>query len=95
MPDHIKTSVTPDDIANAIVSVEYYVYPNTTVTTCLITLQNSTRVVGVNYGNIDLTLHSWEEGKKMAYNHAIMQIYPLENYLLREKLFGNKGDHRV
>lgn len=56
------------------------------VAICLLVLRNGAKVVGVNYGAIDDAGHSAEEGIKAARAHAIDQIWPLEGYLLRQRL---------
>lgn len=80
----LPDKVTLTQITSLIMHEEYYVFPNTTVTTCLLRLMNGTHVVGVNYGAIRPADHSFEEGKKMARAAAVNQIWEKENYLLRE-----------
>ena len=78
--------VTPDSIQNKIKDVKYYVFPGTTVTVALITLENGTGVVGesacASPENFDEEL-----GQKFAYQNAFNKIWSLEGYLLKEKLY--------
>lgn len=77
--------VTIDSIKNIIVDVDYYVFPGTTVTVCLIKLLNGFSVVGESASaspeNFDLEL-----GQQIAYDKAFDKIWAFEGYLLREKL---------
>ena len=62
-------------------------YPGgTTFTTALITLENGAHVLGesacVSPENFDE-----EIGRKIAYQNAVQKVWPLEGYLLKEKLF--------
>jgi hypothetical protein len=77
--------LTPQDIDNAIVSEDYYVFPNTTFTVCLLTLKNGYNVSGESAAaspeNFDV-----EIGRKIARSNARDKIWALEGYLLRQKL---------
>lgn len=77
--------VTLEAIKNLIVKEDYYVFPNTTLTICVLTLKNGFYVTGesscVSIDNFDADI-----GKKIAYDNAVNKIWPLEGYLLREKL---------
>ena len=86
----LPDKVTFEHINSLIVHEEYYIFPNTTVTTCLIRLKNGTHVLGVNYGAIRPEHHSFEEGKKMARAAAVNQIWEKEGYLLRESIYLEK-----
>ena len=78
--------VTPDSIQNKIKSTQYYVFPGTTFTTALITLENGAHVLGesacVSPENFDE-----EIGRKVAYQNAVQKVWPLEGDWLKEKLF--------
>lgn len=77
--------VTPQAISDTIVSAAYYVFPNTTLTICVLTLRNGFTVTGesaaASPANFDKEL-----GQKIAYGHARDKIWALEGYLLRERL---------
>lgn len=78
--------LTPDLIDSCIVGEDYYVFPNTTVTICLLTLKNEYTVTGesacASVSNFDR-----EIGRKIARENARDKIWALEGYLLKEKLF--------
>jgi hypothetical protein len=77
--------LTPDRIDEAIISEQYYVFPNTTLTVCALTLRNGFVVVGesaaASPANFDRDI-----GRKIARENARNRIWPLEGYLLRERL---------
>lgn len=81
-----KTSLTPDDIEAVIVKEDYYVFPGTTVTTCLLTLKNGAKTIGVNYGSIDLDRQDWVVGRREARKQAVEKVWELEGYLVRHHL---------
>ncbi|WP_081407333.1 Gp49 family protein [Acinetobacter sp. A47] len=77
--------VTPEQIESVIAKEEYFTLPDSTVTLCSLTLVNGIVMVGksacVDPANYDAAL-----GEKYAREDAIRQIWPLEGYLLAEKL---------
>ena len=77
--------ITPDDIDACIVQEDYYIFPDTTVTICLLTLKNGFNVVGksacASPENFDKAV-----GRKVALKDAKQEIWQLEGYLLKEKL---------
>lgn len=77
--------ITPTDIDNTIVSEQYYVFPNTTFTICLLTLKNGYTVSGesacASPENFDAAI-----GRKIARENARNKIWALEGYALRNKL---------
>jgi hypothetical protein len=77
--------LTPAMIDEAIVSEQYYVFPNTTMTVCALTLRNGYIVTGESAAaspeNFDQAI-----GRKIARENARNKIWALEGYLLREKL---------
>jgi hypothetical protein len=81
--------VTPDQLEQVIVSEQYHVFPNTTFTACLLTLQNGYTVLGesacASPENFDADL-----GRKIARDTAKNKIWALEGYLLRSKLSESK-----
>ena len=88
----MKTFVAKADVFEKIKDETYYIFPGTTVTTCLLTLENGTKVLGINYGAIDPERHGWEQGRLNAYENAFEKIWELEGYLLREKLTTQKSE---
>lgn len=79
--------VTPDRLEEVIKSEQYYVFPDTTFTACLLTLVNGYTVLGesacVSPENFDADI-----GRKIARQNAANKIWSLEGYLLRQKLYG-------
>lgn len=77
--------LTPTQIDDVIVDEAYYVFPNTTVTICLLTLRNGFCVTGesacASLENFDIDI-----GKKIARDTARNKIWQLEGYLLKQKL---------
>ena len=76
----------PADIDDVIVGENYYVFPNTTFTVCLLTLINGFNVSGesaaASIENFDV-----EIGRKIAKDNARNKIWALEGYLLKQKIF--------
>ena len=77
--------LTPAMIDATIVSEQYHVFPNTTMTVCALTLRNGYIVTGESAAaspeNFDQAI-----GRKIARENARNKIWALEGYLLREKL---------
>lgn len=77
--------LTPTTIDSKVVAESYYVFPNTTVTVCCLTLENGFTTVGesacASPENFDEAI-----GKKIAFENAREKIWQLEGYLLRQKL---------
>ena len=77
--------VTPESIEAKIKSEQYYVFPGTTFTSCLLHLSNGFTVHGesacASPENFDQDL-----GRKIARDNAKNKIWMLEGYLLKEKL---------
>ena len=69
---------------------EFYVFPGTTVTVCLLILRNGAKVIGYNYGSIDPEQQNWELGKHNAYSTALEKVWELEGYLLRDWIHANE-----
>ena len=78
--------LSPADIDDVIVGEDYYVFPNTTFTVCLLTLKNGFNVSGesaaASIENFDV-----EIGRKIAKDNARNKIWALEGYLLKQKIF--------
>lgn len=78
--------ITPADLDRKIKAEQFYVFPGTTVTVCCLTLANGYTVTGqsaaVSHANFDE-----EIGRKVARADARDKMWPLEGYLLRERLY--------
>lgn len=78
--------VTPQKVEEVIKSEEYYIFPETTVTICLLKLENGFSVVGesacASPENFDE-----EIGRKVAKENAKNKIWALEGYLLKQELY--------
>lgn len=82
--------LTPSQIDDTIVSEDYYVFPNTTLTICRLGLRNGFSVTGESAAaspeNFDEAI-----GRKIARENARARIWALEGYLLREHLYQAGG----
>lgn len=78
--------LSPKLIDEKIIKADYYVFPGTTTTVCLLTLQNGYTTIGdsacASPENFDP-----EIGKKLAHENARQKIWSLEGYLLKERLY--------
>lgn len=77
--------ITPDDIAACVKSEQYYVFPDTCLTICCLTLANGFTVTGESACASPENFNE-EIGRDIARANAVEKIWPLEGYLLREKL---------
>ena len=57
------------------------------VTICVMVLKNGHRIVGVNAGPVSHDNFNSELARRLSRQNAIDQIWPLEGYALRERLF--------
>ena len=77
--------ITPSDIDNTIIGEQYHVFDGTCFTVCLLTLKNGFTVSGesacASPENFDA-----EIGRKIARENARNKIWPLEGYLLKQRL---------
>lgn len=60
-----------------------------TLTLAYATLFNGAKLVGFNYGSIDVSRQNWELGEKMALSQIKEEIFKLEGYQLRNLLLEN------
>lgn len=81
----IAPRITQDHLESVIVSEQYYVFPNTTFTACLLTLKNGYTVLGESACASPENFNT-DIGRKIARGNAVNKIWSLEGYLLREKL---------
>lgn len=77
--------LNPEHVDSVIDCVRYYVFPNTTLTVCAMTLKNGFIVTGESAAASPENFDE-EIGRKIAYSNARDKIWQLEGYLLRERL---------
>jgi len=77
--------LTPDHIDAQITGQQFFVFPGTTVTICLLTLRNGFTVTGESACASPENFNE-EIGRKIAREQARDKIWMLEGYLLKEKL---------
>ena len=77
--------LTPADIDATFVDEQYHVFPGTTLTVCALTLRNGFVVTGesaaADPANFDEAI-----GRRIARENARNKIWPLEGYLLRQRM---------
>lgn len=77
--------LTPEHIDSVISKEAFYIFPDTTLTVCCLTLKNGFQVTGesaaVSFKNFDK-----EIGERIARSNARNKIWSLEGYLLRNSL---------
>lgn len=71
--------VTKEDIINQINLVEYYIFPNSQLTVCCLTLKNGFNVTGES-ACIDPKNFNKELGESIAYSKALEKIWAFEAY---------------
>lgn len=81
----IKT-VTKEKIDAKIFNVTYLQPHGTTLTVCLLVLQNATIIVGES-ACVDPAKFNADFGKQLAYANAYEKIWALEGYLLKEEMY--------
>jgi hypothetical protein len=79
--------LTPELISAVIASEGYTRLEGTNITICTLTLQNGHRVVGKNMGPVSDANYDQEVGCQYAFKDAYEQIWALEGYLLRERIY--------
>ena len=77
--------LNPAHIDAQIVAEDYYVFPGTTMTVCLLTLKNGFHVIGESAAASPQNFDA-EIGRKIARDNARNKIWALEGYALRTKL---------
>lgn len=82
--------LTPEHIDSVIASEAYYVFPGTTMTVCALTLRNGFQVVGESAAASPENFNE-EIGRKIARTKARNEIWQLEGYLLKQKLYDASG----
>lgn len=81
----VAPRITPEHLDRVIVSEQYHVFPNTTFTACLLTLENGYTVLGES-ACASVENFNAELGRKIARENARNKIWSLEGYLLRQRL---------
>lgn len=79
------TRVTLEHIESVIVAEQYYVFPNSTLTVCALTLRNGFIVTGES-ASASADNFDKEIGRRIARDNAKNKIWMLEGYLLRDQL---------
>lgn len=77
--------ITPDMIDAAITAEQYYVFPGTTLTVCMLMLRNGYSVTGESASASPENFNA-ELGRKIARDNARNKIWALEGYRLRSEL---------
>ena len=77
--------VTSEMVDKIIVGEQYYTFPGTTFTVCLLTLENGFSVHGTSAAASPEN-YDKEIGDRIARENARDEIWKLEAYLLREQL---------
>lgn len=79
------SKVTIEDIKAKIANVQYVAPFGTTLTVCVITLQNGFNVTGES-ACVDPANYDAKIGADIAYNNAVDKVWLLEGYALAERL---------
>jgi len=82
--------LTPDRIEAAIASEQYIVIPETCLTICVLTMQNGFNV-SAEAACADKANFNKEIGRTVARRNALNQVWPLEGYLLKQRIFEEDG----
>lgn len=78
-------TVTMEAIKDKVIRAQYYVFPGTTLTVCCLLMENGFTVTGES-ACADPANYNEEVGKKYARENALSKVWPLEGYLLRERI---------
>src|SRR5262245_23771949 len=77
--------VTPERLAEKIAKAEYYTFPGSCLTVCVITTQNGFHVLGESACASPENFNE-QLGRDIAFQKAKDKLWPLEGYLLKEEL---------
>lgn len=77
--------LTPEQIDDAIVGKQFYVFPGTTLTVCCLTLRNGFCVTGESAAASPTNFKA-DIGEAIAFKAAREKVWALEGYLLRQTL---------
>lgn len=78
--------VTPKHLDEVIVAEQFHVFPGTTLTVCALTLKNGFVVTGTSAA-ADPNNFDEKIGQDIARERARQEIWVLEGYLVRQRLF--------
>lgn len=81
--------VTEKQLEDLITDTQYYRFPGTNVTVCCLTVENGFNPIGSS-ACVDDSEFDPEIGCQMARKDAINKLWPLEGYLLAEKMMEEK-----
>ena len=76
--------LNPELINSKVIKEEYYVFPDSLLTVCCLTLENGFNVTGES-ACVSKENFNKETGEKVSKIKAIDKIWALEGYLLKEK----------
>lgn len=82
--------LTLDYLKSRIAAVDFH-RPTGTLTLCVLTMKNGFTVTGES-ACADPANYNQEIGEKVAHDNAIEKLWPLEGYLLRERLHIKNAD---
>jgi len=86
----MENKVTLESIVQKIVGEMYIVLPDGRTTVCMLTMKNGYTIKGVS-ACVDASNFDMNIGRKIAFEDAVRQIWPLEGYLLAERLFWERA----
>ena len=84
--------VTMEGMKRRIISADFMVLPNSTVTICNLTLENGFSVRG-EAGCVDSRNFDMKIGRELAEKSALSKIWQLEGYLLAERKWQDMVDN--
>ena len=82
----MENKVSTEQIFAKIKASCYIVLPDGRTTVCMLTLENGYTVNGMS-ACVDAANFNMDAGREIAYKNAVDQIWPLEGYLLAEKIY--------
>ena len=86
----MQNKVTIESIIAKIKGENYIVMPDGRTTVCQLTLMNGYTINGTS-ACVDALNFDMNMGRKIAFEDALRRIWPLEGYLLAEKLFWERA----
>lgn len=78
---------TAEKVQGLIESIQYHVFPGTTLTICCITLKNGYSVIGKSACAIPADFNK-ELGEEYSYEDALKVLWELEAYAYKNKVYG-------
>jgi hypothetical protein len=85
-PEQLPTTVALQDIINKVQKTTYTLLPDGKTTICQLHMENGYTING-HSACVDPTKYNQALGEKYSYEDAINKAWPLEGYLLAEKLY--------